>query len=111
MNLFIAEPVALSTTDIALAQALADMASIAILQERATQDAALREEQLQRALDSRIRIEQAKGIISQGAGVDMDVSFGRLRTFARDHNRRLGDVAQDLVDGRLAWSDITRVRR
>jgi GAF domain-containing protein len=102
LNLFIREPVALSSEDIALAQALADVACIAIIQDQAARDAALREDRLQHALDSRISIEQAKGMIAEHAQVDMDEAFRRLRGFARANNRRLTEVAEGVIEGRLA---------
>ncbi len=99
LNLFMSEPVRLSDADVALAQALADVASIAIMQDQAIRDAAIRERQLQHALNSRIAIEQAKGMIAEHDGVDMDDAFSRLRTFARTHDRRLTETAQAVVAG------------
>jgi transcriptional regulator with GAF, ATPase, and Fis domain len=99
LNLFMAQPVGLSDADLALAQALADVACIAIVQDAATRQAALREGQLQYALDSRVAIEQAKGMIAQHAGIDMDEAFARLRAFARNTNRGLTEVAVALIGG------------
>jgi GAF domain-containing protein len=110
LNLFMSEPVALSDGDIALAQALADVASIAIIQDQVTRDAAIREGHLQHALTSRIAIEQAKGMIAERGGVDMDTAFARLRTFARSNNRGLTEVAQSLVDGSASIDSITARR-
>ena len=106
LNLFMTERVGLSATDIALAQALADVASIAIIQNQAALDAADREARLQQALNSRVAIEQAKGMLAEHAGVDMDEAFNRLRRFARNHNRRLTEVAESLVAGRVKVADI-----
>ena len=106
LNLFMTERVGLSATDIALAQALADVASIAIIQNQAALDAADREARLQQALNSRVAIEQAKGMLAEHAGVDMDEAFNRLRRFARNHNRRLTEVAESLVAGRVKVVDI-----
>jgi GAF domain-containing protein len=111
LNLFIGEPVALSEAEIALAQALADVASIAIIQDMATREAAIREGHLQHALNSRIVIEQAKGMIAERGGVDMDEAFGRLRSFARNNNRGLTEVAEGLVAGEVSIDTITQVRR
>jgi GAF domain-containing protein len=111
LNLFMSEPVALSDADVALAQALAHVASIAIVQENATREAAIREGQLQHALNSRIAIEQAKGMIAERSGVDMDVAFSRLRAFARNNNRGLTEVAEALVTGALSIDALTRERR
>ena len=99
LNLFLRQPVGLAKQDIALAQALADVASIAIIQDNATREAAIRESQLRHALESRIAIERAKGMIAGRYGVDMEVAFSWLRTFARNNNRGLTDVAEALVSG------------
>ena len=111
LNLFLAEPSPLSPQDVALAQALADVASIAIVQDRATRDAALREGHLQRALDSRIAIEQAKGMIAERNNVGMDEAFSRLRAFARNSNRGLTEVAESLVTGKLPLHSLTAAPR
>jgi GAF domain-containing protein len=108
LNLFSDQPVALSADDLGLAQALADVASIAIIQDQAARDAAQREGRLQHALESRISIEQAKGMIAEHAHVDMDDAFHRLRTYARSNNRRLTEVAEALADGRLAIREVAR---
>jgi GAF domain-containing protein len=106
LNLFMTEPVRLSAGDVDLAQALADVASIAIMQDQAARDAADREDRLQHALNSRIAIEQAKGMLAEYGGVDMDEAFNRLRRFARNHNRRLTEVAKSLVAGQLKVTDV-----
>lgn len=102
LNLFMTEPVGLPDAEVALAQALADVATIAILQDQASRQAALREGHLQHALISRIVIEQAKGMIAERTGVDMDEAFNRLRNYARNHNSGLTGVAEELVGGRLS---------
>jgi GAF domain-containing protein len=99
LNIFLSEPVALSDAEISLAQALADVASIAIVQDQATREAAIREGHLQHALNSRISIEQAKGMISERGGLDMDEAFNRLRTYARSNNRLLTEVAESIIAG------------
>ncbi|MEP7202251.1 MAG: GAF and ANTAR domain-containing protein [Ilumatobacteraceae bacterium] len=101
LNLFMSEPVSLSTAEVALAQALADVASIAIVQDQATREAAVREGHLQHALTSRISIEQAKGMISERSHVEMDEAFDRLRSYARNNNRGLTEVAESLVAGTI----------
>jgi len=107
LNLFISEPQPLANNDIILVRALADVACIAILQAQATREAALRELQLQHALDSRIVIEQAKGMIAERGGVDMNEAFSRLRGFARSQHRRLSEVAESLVTGTLSVDLVT----
>jgi GAF domain-containing protein len=101
LNLFMSKPIGLSETDVALAQALADISTIAIVQDGANRLATTREFQLQHALDSRVIIEQAKGMIAERESVNMDVAFSRIRAFARTNNMLLTETALDLVEGRL----------
>ncbi len=101
LNLFRADVGDLGEFDLIAAQALADVATIAILHHRAASEAQLVNEQLTLALNSRIAIEQAKGILAERSGLDMDHAFARLRKYARDHNLRLVDVAHAVVEGRL----------
>jgi hypothetical protein len=82
-----------------LAQALADVAAIGILRERAVRSAEDLAAQLQTALDSRIVLEQAKGVIAERAGLAMDDAFAALRGAARRRQRRLSDLARDIVTG------------
>jgi len=107
LNLFMSEPVGLSATDVALAQALADVASIAIVQDQATRESAVREGHLQHALQSRIAIEQAKGMIAERGRVDMDGAFMRLRGYARSNNRGLTEVAEAIASGALSVESLT----
>lgn len=79
--------------DVRIVQALADVATIAILQERNVHRAETLTEQLQGALNSRITVEQAKGVLSTLRGVDTDQAFALMRTHARETRRRLADVA------------------
>jgi hypothetical protein len=102
LNLFRAVTGALSDADAGLGQALADVATIGILQERAVSGGQVSVEQLQAALNSRIIIEQAKGVLAEQAGVDMAEAFDRLRRYARDHNQRLSRVAEDFIEGKLS---------
>lgn len=101
LNLFSSRAGELGADDLRVAQAMADVATIGILHERAIHDARVRSGQLTAALESRVIIEQAKGIIAERNGINVDDAFDLLRRFARDHNRRLGDVARDIVDGAL----------
>jgi GAF domain-containing protein len=84
-------------TDVTVMQALADVASIALIQERAIRRGEVLTEQLQAALDSRVVIEQAKGAVAQARGVSVDEAFASIRSYARSHNRRLTDVARTIV--------------
>ena len=97
LNLFSAKAGALAADDLDLAQALAHVASIALVTDKAASDKETINQQLQTALTSRITIEQAKGVLAQLGGLDMDQAFAVLRRYARDHNARLSDVAQRLI--------------
>jgi GAF domain-containing protein len=101
LNLFRQDRGLLGDGDVLVAQALADVATIAVLQHRAAQRAQHVNEQLQLALSSRIVIEQAKGVIAERAGLAIDDSFTLLRGHARRNNLKLSDVALDVVEGRL----------
>jgi hypothetical protein len=111
LNLFMAQPVELSDTDVALAQALADVASIAIVQDAANRLATTRELQLQHALDSRVIIEQAKGMIAEHESVNMNAAFSLIRTFARNNNLPLTETAGNLVEGTLSIDMLRRSSR
>ena len=87
----------LNARDQNLAQALAHVASVAVVTERAAADQATVNEQLQGARSSRVLLEQAKGLIAQTGDLDMEHAFAALRRYARDHNLRLGDVAAAVV--------------
>jgi GAF domain-containing protein len=102
LNLFHTDLSEMRPADIDAAQAFADVATIGILQHRATLQAQLVNEQLNSALNSRIVIEQAKGMVAERENLDMEASFNRLRTHARNHNLRLVDVARGVIDGDLA---------
>jgi transcriptional regulator with GAF, ATPase, and Fis domain len=107
LNLFHGQPGLMPPTDIRLAQAMADVASVAIVQDQTVRAAEVRSAQLQHALDSRVAIEQAKGMLSERAQVDMDEAFGRLRSYARSNNRRLTSVASEIVLGALPIEAVT----
>jgi GAF domain-containing protein len=98
LNLFRAHDGSLTDDDVAVAQGLADVATIAILQHEVTLDANTLNAQLSNALNSRIIIEQAKGMVSQATNCDMDHAFNRLRTHARNHNEGLTGLATRVVD-------------
>ena len=86
-------------SDLIIARAFADLAALSISQHRASTEAQLLNEQLSAALSSRVIIEQAKGVISERANVDLNEAFSRLRGYARSANLRLTDVALAAVDG------------
>jgi GAF domain-containing protein len=101
MNLFGTSVGALTERDAAVAQALADVATIGILQERIAAQSQVVTEQLQRALDSRVLIEQAKGVLSQSGGLSMDEAFLVLRAHARNNNLTLRTVAEGVTNRTL----------
>ncbi len=101
LNLFRETEGALNRDDALAAQALTDVATISILQQRTLQHAALTQAQLQRALDSRVVIEQAKGFVAYTHSVETDAAFELLRQYARSHQERLADVARAIVERRL----------
>jgi GAF domain-containing protein len=82
-----------------LGQALADMTAIGISQQRATGRAAEYAQQLQHALDARLIVEQAKGILAERHHVDLSTALRFLRGYARDHNLKLRDVARQITVG------------
>lgn len=102
LNLFHKQPGALPEADIALGQALADVATIGILSERAIHGGEVLTEQLQIALNNRIIIEQAKGVLAQRGQLSVDAAFDRLRRYARSNNLRLSEVARQVVVTDLA---------
>ena len=101
LNMFHGAPHPVAVNDRRLAQALADVATIGILQRRSSHRSTMMAEQLQHALNSRIVIEQAKGVLAERNGVDMDVAFTALRRYARNHNRKLSELAMDVVRGEV----------
>lgn len=109
LNLFRTRVGGLGPADAAAAQALADVATIAVLQHRAARDAQSLADKLQLALNSRIAIEQAKGVIAESAGVDMEEAFARLRGHARSNRRLLSEVAEEVVEGGIAVADLAPV--
>ena len=109
LNLFHVESGRMRDSDVNAAQALADVATIAVLQHRAALEAHVLNEQLNNALNTRIVIEQAKGMVAEREGLDMEQSFIALRRHARNHNLRLADVARDVIDGVLTASALDRL--
>ena len=97
LNLFSTETVPLGPADLRLGQALADVATIGLLQERSVRRNEAAAEQLEVALNSRVIIEQAKGKLAERLTVDMDQAFGMLRDYARASDQRLTDVARAFV--------------
>jgi transcriptional regulator with GAF, ATPase, and Fis domain len=99
LNLFDVTPGALDEGKLRIGQALADVATIGLLQQRAIQRRDVVTEQLQAALNSRVLIEQAKGVLAERLRLPVDQAFAILRNGARSHNRQLSELAQAIVDG------------
>jgi len=97
LNVFLPDPRVLATDETRVIQALADCATIAIIQERAIARAEVVTEQLQAALASRIVIEQAKGAVARTFGITVDVAFELIRSHARANNERLAELSHRLV--------------
>ncbi len=106
LNLFLEEERQLSDEDVEVAQGFADVATIAILQHQVAADALTLTNQLSNALNSRVIVEQAKGKISEATKCDMDAAFNRLRAHARNHNRRLTELAAEIVSGDLSAHEL-----
>ena len=106
LTLLHTEPVAIDGSSIALGQALADIATIGILQQRAVHREEIVFEQLQAALHHRTVVEQAKGVLVEAGDLDMHQAYTRLREYARTHRRRLSDVARDVATGLLDTAEV-----
>ena len=99
LNLFRTETGPLAPTDVAVGQALADVAAVGILHQRIVTKSELINQQLQTALSTRVVIEQAKGVLAERGSLDMDQAFNLLRDHARRTRQHLADVARAVVAG------------
>ena len=99
MNLFCRDRSSLSDDEVSVGQALADIATIGLLQERTVRHSEIVAEQLQGALNSRVLIEQAKGVLAERSGVHIDEAFALLRTYARSNGSQLTAVATAVISG------------
>ncbi|MEV6012889.1 GAF and ANTAR domain-containing protein [Streptomyces sp. NPDC051976] len=111
LALFQTDPDPLSGQDITLAQALADMATIAILQQRTLDHSQVERAQLQYALTSRIVVEQAKGILAERWHVSLDAAFATFRAYARAHNLQLAQLSRKIAAGSFDTSAIPHPNR
>jgi GAF domain-containing protein len=110
MNLFGNGVGGLELEDVTVVQALADVATIGLLQERAIHSAEILTEQLQGALNSRVVIEQAKGALARTHDIDVDQAFILLRAYTRNHNRKLVDVAHAVLTSPTSVPELTQRR-
>jgi GAF domain-containing protein len=110
LNLFSTDTGRLEATDVRIIQSLADIATIGLLQERTIRSAEILTEQLQSALNSRVTIEQAKGVLARTHGIGVDAAFDLMRGYARAHHHRLSDVARDVVSEPSRHPELTAAR-
>jgi len=101
LNVFTVSPGALSDDDMKLGRALADVATVGILQQRVISARDLLAEQLQGALNSRVLIEQAKGVLAGTSGLSVDQAFVLMRSHSRTTGTHLRAVADDIISGRI----------
>lgn len=110
MNHFGTDGGGVSVRDAAVVKALADVATIGILQERIIREGNLVAEQLHRALDSRILIEQAKGVVANELSMTMDEAFSLIRKYARDRNLTIRSVAEQIGSRELSVASLREAR-
>jgi transcriptional regulator with GAF, ATPase, and Fis domain len=108
LNLFCAHPGPLSEADARTGQALADVATIGILAQRNLHQAELLSAQLQNALNSRVIIEQAKGVLAERRRITVDQAFELLRGYARSHNIHLSQLAREVAEGSSTVAELLR---
>lgn len=107
LNLFSCSPSAIPTDATEIAQSFANVATISILQVRAQRHSEMVTEQLQTALNSRVLIEQAKGILAERRHITLAQAFTLMRTYARNHNRLLSQVAGAIITHAPDIADLT----
>ncbi len=108
LNLFRGDDEPFTDAEMELAQAMAEMAAIALIQERALREHSLLTGQLQAALNSRVVVEQAKGMLAEYLNITVNEAFALLRNYAREHNRKLSEVASEVVERKIPSVALTR---
>jgi GAF domain-containing protein len=106
LNMFMRESVVIAREELVFCQALADLATVAILHHHPLKQSDSIHDYLRHAIDSRIAVEQAKGILAERFQVDMPEAFAHLLRYATDNKRQLSEVAGALVNGTLAFGTI-----
>jgi GAF domain-containing protein len=101
LNLYCYDQTPMTESDVALGQAMADVATIGLLQERVIRQQEILSEQLQTALNSRVLIEQAKGVLAERSGIDVNEAFTRLRAHARRTQKPLTQTATAVIAGTI----------
>ncbi|WP_112262232.1 GAF and ANTAR domain-containing protein [Lentzea terrae] len=109
LNLFRTSPGVIPEEAVELAQSFANVATISILQVRALRHSEMVTEQLQNALNSRVVIEQAKGILTERLQIDVEDAFSLMRNYARTHNQLLSDVAKQVVSRSPEIAELTGI--
>jgi GAF domain-containing protein len=99
LNAYRAEPGAWSRHDVETASVFASVATAYIANAAAYRDQAALSSQLQRALDSRVLIEQAKGVLAERNGVTLQQAFEAMRAHARAQRVRVEEVATAVLSG------------
>lgn len=107
MNLFCTDVTELDASTLALGQAMADIATIGLLQHRAVTERELLAEQLQTALNSRVVLEQAKGMLAERGGLSVGAAFTLMRGYARRTGQSLGLVATGILAGSIETQLLT----
>ncbi|MEP7333357.1 MAG: GAF and ANTAR domain-containing protein [Terracoccus sp.] len=110
LNLFSTDTGRFDPSDVRIIQALADVATIGLLQERTIHDHSIITEQLQSALNSRITIEQAKGALARTHAITVDAAFELMRDYSRRNHHHLSDVAQAVVTDPTAHPELSNPR-
>ncbi|MFJ4714110.1 GAF domain-containing protein [Streptomyces sp. NPDC088785] len=108
LGLFSVSPQPLTDSDLALGQALADVATIALLQQRTIDAVETERDQLQHALHSRIAVEQAKGVLAERWNTTPDAAFHLMRAYARTHQQAITALAVGITDGTFDTRTIPR---
>lgn len=109
MNLFCSNRSTLTSDDLAVGQAMADVSTIGLLQERNVRRQEVLAEQLHTALNSRILIEQAKGVLAERAGIDVGDAFRRMRAYSRRASRPLNSIATAVIENAIAIEELQKV--
>lgn len=94
LNVFTTPDRVVAPVELSILQALADLTTIALLRERALQEATILASQLQTGFDNRLVIERAKGALAQLHGIDAEDAFEIMRSYARRNRHKITDVAE-----------------